>query len=214
MLRQHQGWWFDTDVIWLRGEAEFGRFQQPIVAGNESDGFVNGAVLKFNDSSLPGDLKACAEEIARSGRDVFRWGAVGPALITHFLSRHSMLHQVMSAEAFCPIHWKCADWALDPERLEEAIALCRNAHCYHIWNEVLRDLRIPKNLMPPAGSFLHQRFVAVAPELAGLPTLPVETLRALVAHAGPPPDMGFMHHLRQLVPSAVNALRKRRTARE
>ena len=188
---------------------DFGCFRQAVVAGSESNEVANGAVLKLTDAALAGELKARADEIARIGGDAFEWGAVGPALLTQFLRERSLLNQLAPAQDFYPIHWKRADWALDPAKLEQATALCQEAYVYHIWNEVLRDLRIPKNLMPPAGSFLHQRFIAVAPELAGLPTLPVETLRALVAHAGPPPEMGFIHHLRQLAPAAVKAVQKR-----
>ena len=211
LLRQQRGWWFDTDVVCLKPQADFRRFAQPIVAGYESTNAINGAVLRLNDPSLAADLKQRADSVAAAGGNSFAWGAVGPALVKQLVSERGLTAHVVAPEVFYPLHWRDGLLALDPERAAEVRERCRPAHTYHFWNEVVRRFAIPKNMLPPEGSFLHEAFVAAVPALAGMPALPVDTFRALVAHANSPeiPDPGFMHHLGQLVPSLRRAVHKR-----
>lgn len=209
LLQNHPGWWFDTDVICLRRQQEFQYFSQPIVAGFESPGVINGAVLKFNDLRWAIELGARAVVVAQRTNNDFKWGAVGPALVTEVVDEAALQQAVLQPHVFYPVHWKAADLVLDPARRDEASSLCARAHAYHLWNEVIRRCAIPKNILPPQGSFLHDVFVAAAPEIASLPALPADTLYALVERARPVADPGFVHHVRRLAPSLSEAVRKR-----
>ena len=82
---------------------------------------------------------------------------------------------------FYPIHWTEALKAVTPAASAECTKRCAGAYTYHIWNEVLRWNAVPKDLMPPSGSFLHTQFVATLPQLAGAPCLSVDQLHNLIA---------------------------------
>ena len=212
LLGRERGWWCDTDVLCLRGESEFGAFDQPLVIAFESPRKANGAVLKFNHPAHAIELKQRADAIAAAGANHFAWGAVGPHLLTEFVNRVDWQSPVLAAETFYPIHYSRAELMLDPDRRDEAKALCVNAYACHLWNEIIRRWAVPKSILPPAGSLLHECFVAAAPELAQLPALPMETLRALLGQAAlraEEEDPGFVHHLQALAPSLLKALGKR-----
>lgn len=209
LLSRQPGWWFDTDVICLQDQGRFAEFAQPLVAGLETDQTINIAVLKANNVSVMRGLRDEANALATERSRVMKWGELGPKLLTSFMERRGLSADAVAKECFYPIHWSAADLVLDPARRDEAAARCDGAHAYHIWNEMLRLWAVPKNVLPPTGSLLQERFVAAAPELSSLPSLPIETLRALLGQAKVRDDLGFMHHVRQLGPSLAAALRKR-----
>lgn len=209
LLSHHDGWWFDTDVLCLKPASVFSGFKQRLVVGYESEELINGAVLRINDKSLARELKSRSDSIAQAGNNCFRWGAVGPSLITELSHESGYAIQPVASKVFYPINWREAEVVLDPMRRDEAAARCREACCYHLWNEILRRAAIPKMLMPPTGSFLHETFVALSPNLKDFPALPTETFKILFNSLKPQPDPGFLVHARSLLPSLVHAIRRR-----
>ncbi len=207
LLSRHPGWWFDTDVLCLQDADAFKRFNGAGTVGREADDLINGAVLQIQDATLARRLKAKADAVAQASGNSFRWGAVGPILVTEMLAESPGCMDVVQQSAFYPIGWREALLVLDPARAEECASRCQGALAYHVWNEVIRRALVPKCVLPPEGSFLHDAFLRAAPELRSTPALPAETLRALAERLSPV-DPGFMHHVRCLGPSLWNAVRK------
>lgn len=209
LLSLHDGWWFDTDVLCLKPADAFTGFKQRLVVGYESNDLINGAVLRVHDRAFARELKRRADAVAEAGEGCFQWGAVGPVLITTLSRDSEWAVQPVAPSVFYPIGWREADVVLDPTRRDEATERCQSSFSYHIWNEVIRRAAIPKTLMPPAGSFLHDAFVRVAPELQDVPALPLDTFKALIDRIKPETDPGFVYHFRKLWPSLNHAIKKR-----
>jgi hypothetical protein len=176
LLTTWEGWWFDTDNVCLRSAEEFAAIPiDRMLTGLQPNGHAGIGVLKATDPTVP---KLCTEELVRRGT-VVGWGELGPRLVWDVLQAEGI--GSAPASAFYAVGHAQADLPLRPDRADEVAALCRDSYSYHYWHEIIRRWGIPKDVMPPAGSFLHQRFVAALPELATRPTLPVSTLDALMA---------------------------------
>jgi hypothetical protein len=160
LLLKHGGWWFDTDVVCLKDQSQFDALKQNkhIVVGQESKNVINGAVLNFpskDTNSLI--LQKCLELC--SGTREFGWGAVGPGLITDFSKEQNLSHEAHPQSVFYPIHFYEVDQFFKPELNAQAMRKCKNSYTNHLWNWVLTSkLKIDKNTMPPAGSYLHYVF--------------------------------------------------------
>ena len=177
LLSKLAGWWFDTDLVCLRHADEFATLAaSPLIVGRESENRLNGGVLRVADPQMQ---QAFLEELERSG-DTFAWGWIGPQLITRVLTERGIADKALDPSVFYPLHWKRADLALRPDKFDDVEQACKGSYTFHIWNEMILLSAIPKNVLPPAGSFLHRRFVEHCPELAAGPSLPIATLAALL----------------------------------
>ena len=177
LLSKEPGWWFDCDVVCLRQSADFTALAagKNIVCGREDRKTISVGVLHIPDTSLQHDL---LEELATSGTD-FPWAYIGPSLLTRVLTRLNLQSVAQPPQAFYPVSYLAPLLALHPDKIAEIQRLCQGAYTYHLWNEILRRLAIPKNILPPEGSWLHQEFIKALPEAAHLPCLEVSTLNAL-----------------------------------
>lgn len=177
LLSKEPGWWLDADVICLRPAGDFTALAsgKNIVCGREDNKTISVGVLHIPDASLQHTL---LEELATSGTD-FPWAYIGPGLLTRVLTRLNMQGVALPPQAFYPVSYLAPLLALHPDKTEEMDRLCQGAYTYHLWNEILRRLAIPKNILPPEGSWLHQQFIKALPEAAHLPCLELPTLKAL-----------------------------------
>jgi hypothetical protein len=168
LQRRGLGLWVDADVYLvapLEGlpETLFGR-----VAGDE----INTAVLRlppgspllppllalYEERSVPPWLSPGARAAAhwrllstgRSRLDLMPWGSAGPHALTWLARRHGLEGWALPPGLFYPVHWRDADWILDPARsLDEVVTPLTRA--VHLWNERIKAL---KEAPAPAGSFL------------------------------------------------------------
>ncbi len=178
VLEMFGGWWFDADVLCIKDANEFSQLQHNrMVAGWQDNATVNGAVLYFSDQSLVNQLN---NDVANFGFD-FSWGAIGPELITSFVRLHNLQSEMQVTNIFYPVALSEFDLILRPDCAPECFARTQNAFTVHLWNEILRRYKIPKNMMPPKGSFLHSRFVQAVPELGKELCLSVASLDTLMS---------------------------------
>ena len=179
LLKERDGWWFDTDLLCLADSGKFAglRREKPIVCGFENKTTINNAVLSVADKSI---ADAFLSELAQSA-ETGPWGYIGPQLVTRVLKKFDLLHIAEQPNVFYPIHWTGFDIVFLQVESERAARLCDGALTYHIWNEYMNRLAVPKNMRPPEGSYLGARFLENLPECAALPALPAETLTALIS---------------------------------
>jgi len=180
LQKNHLGWWFDTDMVCLKSSKDFTQLAEKdnrIIVGFQDDHVINGAVLKISDKQLAGKIFT---ELEQSGTS-FEWGYIGPALITRVLKREGLGKYPFKSSVFYPVHFANADFAFRPDKIKEVATSCSDSFTYHLWNEIIYQWKVPKNILPPAGSFLHKLFVDICPEMKAYPTLPIETFERLAS---------------------------------
>lgn len=87
------------------------------------------------------------------------------------ITKHALNHLVQPKSSAYEIDYKEALDFFDPARCETIQERLTGRDFTHLWNEVLRFIRIPKTLGPPAGSYLDvlfRRFGIEVPERARL----------------------------------------------
>jgi hypothetical protein len=103
-------------------------------------------------------LMIAAAESARALMTSTEWGASGPKLLTRLIDEFGLRHLVLPWTAAYPVRtWETAKLFQPGHRqeLEDRIA---GADFVHLWNQIWRWIRIPKDLGPPEGSFLDGQF--------------------------------------------------------
>jgi hypothetical protein len=178
LLTEHDGWWFDTDNVCLRPAEDFAAIPvDRLLAGLQPDGQTGCGVLKASDPTVP---KLCVEELTRRGT-VVGWGELGPKLVQAVMAAEGI--GAAPPSYFYAVGYEQTDLPLRPDRTDEVAERCRDSYSYHYWHEIIRRWSVPKTMLPPAGSFLHTRFLEALPELARYPALPVARLDELIASA-------------------------------
>ena len=157
-IQKFGGWYMDLDIVVM----------QPSLPGDkiylayQEDGVVNAAVMKFSAQS-PIMTAAVDEAIrllpaagtAAAGAD---HGIVGPQLITRLASEYAIDHLVRPKASAYEIHPNEVLMFFDPAQCDAVFQRLASSDFVHLWNDLWRALRIPKNLGPPEGSFLDSLF--------------------------------------------------------
>ena len=147
LLRDHGGWWVDTDTLCCRSDL---RDSEYVFAKQDSKLWANG-VLR---APIGSGLMALATERAR-GRGVdFKWGTTGPVLLTALIHELGLEELSWATSDLYPWNWREALAVIDQAqtaRLEELTSNCTFAHFY---SEMFRTYDIAKTRRPPKGTFL------------------------------------------------------------
>ena len=200
LMKKVRGWYFDCDILCLRHSKYFLELEgkNDIIVGLETKNNVNNAILKIEDIQT---LDILLTEIKKSGF-VFKWGEIGPNLITKIMKREKKFHLALDQHIFYPLNYK-SDFKLllMPNYNIEANKLTKNSYTCHNYNQILTRFGIPKNIMPPKNSFLYQKFIKYCPEFKNLECLPLNTAQKLMFR-----ENGFKENVNDLFPSLVRAL--------
>lgn len=183
LLARKGGLWMDADLICLQpapafAELEALRDAQPgrALFARQDDHYVNGAMILATP-----DSQVIAELLARTrgqGYALDAWGQIGPRLISDYLESHPGQAAVLAPSSFYPLGFGEFALGLLPEAANHCREKSRDSYGIHLWNRFYRHFCIPKNVLPPVGSFLHQLFAELLPQ--PWPALPVETLQRLL----------------------------------
>lgn len=178
VLGAEPGWWFDTDLICLADVERFSlavQGSEKMLVGREHETALGSGVLFISDPEIAAGLEKSASEHGTT----FKWGAIGPALVSRFVEENPGVAKVLPADAFYAIPY------LDADRLflEEARTWCeaqtRNSLCVHLWNERLGRWKVPKDVLPCKGSYLASLFDRLEMTTPPNATLPAATMEAL-----------------------------------
>jgi hypothetical protein len=145
----------------------------PFIAGFETRHRINNAVLK-----IPHDSEMLSFLIKNSiGDNYDKYGTTGPFLLTSAINKFRMNYKVFSKQYFYPMgHWEL-DLLIDPNKLELARTRFRDSLSVHLYNQLLIRAAIPKNMLPPAGSFLHAQIENMVPDVTGFNVLGEDWLK-------------------------------------
>jgi len=150
MLSELGGTWIDTDVLCLK---PLSALPSPCV-GWPDGATINSAIMRFP----PGHFvtKELYDRAKKLGRSI-QWGQAGPDLLTEVVWPYRDEVAIMPREAFYPLHWTDAWKIISAKESENCEALTSGSYCVHWWNEILRQLGLGKDTMPPVGSYLYRR---------------------------------------------------------
>lgn len=157
-IQKFGGWYMDLDIIVMTAELPGDK----IYLAYQEDGVANAAVMKFPAQSPI--MTAAIDEAMRllpaagtvaPGAD---HGIVGPKLITRLSFEYAVDHLVRPKASAYEIHPNEVLMFFDPRQCETVLERLVSSDFVHLWNDLWRALRIPKNLGPPEGSFLDSLF--------------------------------------------------------
>ena len=84
--------------------------------------------------------------------------SIGPELVTRLVNDYALDHVVRPRSSAYEIAFDEIPLLFDPIYCEELNERVAGSDFLHLWNEIWRQVRIPKNYGPPAGSFLDGQF--------------------------------------------------------
>ncbi len=199
LMKKTKGWWFDMDILCLKKASEFKKLEKnEIIIGLETDKYINNAVLKISDINF---LKKISNEINKKGY-IIKWGDIGPKLITRLLKEQKKFNKVFPKNVFYPINFKNFNYLILPKYYKIAKKLCKKSFTVHNYNQIFYRFGIPKNILPPKGSYLYEKFLEFSPELKLHETLPEHTAQRLLERKN-----GFRENLNDLIPSFFRSIR-------
>ena len=158
LLRARGGWWVDTDVLCLSPVLP----AEEIVIGlkkplKHREPFrVNGAVMRFPAGHA---LLEEASTFLRANLDLVpsSWRSVaGPDLLTRLTPQYGIEPREISL--FYPIGGRATWGFCDPEKHDEVAAAVSASPMIHLWQERFRAAGLPRDKLPPTGSYLAEAF--------------------------------------------------------
>jgi len=150
LLHELGGTWVDADVLCLK---PFWTLPLACVAWQD-DALINNAIMRFPPGhSLAAEMY---ERAKRMGHNT-GWGQTGPCLLTEVVQQNGRQVAIMPRETFYPIRWPEAWRLISAKEGKECEAAAAKSYGVHWWNEVLRRIGLPKNKLPPVGSYIHRR---------------------------------------------------------
>ncbi|NTV97780.1 MAG: hypothetical protein HGA70_01265 [Chlorobiaceae bacterium] len=179
LLKKEGGWWFDADLVCVKKVDHFidtvRSKHKPISAGYQNTKYVNNAVIYTEDEAF---IDSILLQLEKNGKDV-AWGDNGARLITNVVKDLGYQSYVDAVEKYYPVDANDLKKLFDPASHDWCCLKVKEASTIHLWNDVIGRLCIPKNVLPPVGSFLREIFVATCPEMIQYPTLPFDTVNRL-----------------------------------
>jgi hypothetical protein len=171
LLYEKGGIYSDADVLCLRPLHDL----PDAWIGEVSPNYVNGAIMKF-----PAGHSVCGEvsDRLRELGDGLYLGQTGE-LLTKLIcvERGGDSCTVLPVDAFYPIAWVDMWKILDPDALTACEHAVDRSYCLHWWNTAITfGVGMPKQALPPPGSYLFERAVAVL-DRPSIPAWPAETTR-------------------------------------
>lgn len=180
LLSEAGGIWADADILCLKPPQDLQQLLVPhahqlIVARQDTQKINTAFMAAPVGHSL---VQSLLQDVEQQGFVIEKWGMIGPDLLTKHVNQNPESTHIMAADTFYPIHYLEFAKLILPEYTAECEQLCKQSFGLHLWNEMFRNLGMPKNMLPPEGSFLHHHFVSLLGEIA--PTLPVTTIKMLL----------------------------------
>ena len=207
LFRETDHIWVDTDVLLLRAfEGEL----PAMLLTKEHEASLCGAIMRLDGNEVDLDT-VIGRTRSLAGRPL-RWGETGPMLLTSLYRGSAFFERAYEPKYFYPVLYDVFWKVFLPEERDSCAELCRDAYTLHLWNNIVVQLGVWKNLAPPEGSFLHE-LLAEGGHL-GLfeATYPAPIMRRMVEnwrlrHTGA--DVGVGNLVRQLLPGAIRTARRK-----
>jgi hypothetical protein len=180
LLSRHGGIWMDVDVLCLRPSADYAalieKAGERVILARENEHSVNCAIMMARPGTpVVADMMSAARG---KGYQIEVWGTLGPKLVTSFAAERPAEFELLPVESFYPVYYLDFLLPLIPAQAEVCAKQVSGSYGLHLWNSYYGMYCLPKNMLPPVGSFLHQRMSELLP--GQHPALPLDTLYRLV----------------------------------
>jgi len=155
LLVRHGGWWFDTDVLCLSKSLP----EQDLLLVRKSRDRLHNAII-YSERAHP--LMIAAAEFSKAhllNARTSRRDFLGPTLISRLVGEQGLQNAVVEADIFCPIRGERVYDLLDPQKQENVTVVVSRCPAIHLFQETFRRVDFPREILPPAGSFLASRFI-------------------------------------------------------
>lgn len=168
ILNEFGGWWFDTDCICLKNVQEFKKLTQEndFIIGKSGFDSVNGSVMFFNDDNHMSNLVEVVELKLQNKNVNFKWGEIGPSLLTNYLIQNNILDKAMPENYFyeIPPSYFYKLFSTNPGVKIDLKNRLESSYVSHLWNEMYRRYLINKHKLPPKDSLIYD-FIIINTEI-------------------------------------------------
>ena len=175
MLYRHGNWWVDTDVVCCTPSLA----EDAVVLGMAGPDWLNAGVTKFpaGHPLLAEAVAHCEShwrDVGSSHRSLF-----GPILMTELVEKYKLRDTARDTAHFSPLRGRRV-WGYGDPAARDAIASA-SAACpvIHWWQWRFRAADLPRDVLPPKGSFLAELFLQHGGQ--GHPHLDLEIYREIAA---------------------------------
>ena len=136
--------------------------EDEVYIARQTEKVINGAVMKFpaHSALMTTAIREAERLLPQTATESSHEAriSIGPTLMTRLLAEFDLEDKVRPRSSAYEIGYDEIPAFFDPascERLQERLA---DSDFTHLWNEVWRWIRIPKNYGPPEGSYLDSLF--------------------------------------------------------
>jgi len=155
LLDREGGWWVDTDTLCLSSKLPDSDY---VFAMQHRDSY-NSAILRAPAGSpLMREALGRARRIVADHHGDIGFGAIGPHLLTDVIRDLDLGGEATDRRVLYPIPYWEALATCDPRRRAQVEFRIGNSAFLHLWTEMFRYWRVPKNARPPAGSYLAEMY--------------------------------------------------------
>ena len=158
LIKQQQGWWFDSDCICIESVDKFVELasDEPFILGLENTNLVGSSVMYVNDLRIN---QALLDEInlkIKNNNYNFYWGEIGPYLITDVFKNLDIFDSVKDKKLFFSIEPENFNLLFEKKSYQSVVYKLEGSFVCHTWNEMFRKFDINKTYTPPEGSYIYK----------------------------------------------------------
>ena len=190
LLERTNGWYCDADMLCIsdvKTVAEIVGNDSRFICGWQDEGIgVNNAVMLSIGSDIPAQCSnTLKERVANAYKGYKGWGYLGPVLITEVIKSCRVNARVLEQRAFYPIHYSNALILSDPDSRADVETMTAGALFVHLWDGIQESCGIPRDMLPPEGSWLEEQFrLSMDNKEERHVALPYKTFKILIRYRG------------------------------
>ena len=167
LLLDRGGWWVDTDTFCLRPFDFEGEYVFSSEASKDGGSTVNNGNIKAPPGSPV--IRHCWGVCLAAGTYASR-NQFGPRMLREAVDKFQLQRYAVPPSALCPVPW----W--DAPKMASrpcALTIPWDSYAVHLWNEMWRDGKIDKDVLPPGS--LYEGLHRAAQPLLGDTTALIKT---------------------------------------
>jgi hypothetical protein len=147
LLSMFGGWWFDCDVVCLKPVIWFKNISKTrsICAAWQFEDSVNNAVLSIPNRQYAKELINYIDNNI-SKHSSFFWGHFGPDMITKFVKKHSLEHEILNVRVFYPFSPENYDylkpWSESSDDILECTHRVKDSATLHWFDNLMFEKKV------------------------------------------------------------------------
>lgn len=153
MIKKYGFVWTDLDSICLKKIDIDSNYIFGINDANNMEEYVATSFLSLpQDSEILDSIIFDSEQIISQHN--YKWGPMGPTLLTKKVFEFSLEEMVLPAKYFAPIHFSNWKYLWEKEMFKTVYQASKDSYTIQIWNEMVNRSGIDRNHFP-TGSYIN-----------------------------------------------------------